>query len=1065
MGLMIAETKAQSSNPCGVIAAIYPEAKDSVVPENTIINFNSVSTNATSVTWFLDKFQMSSTNAWNYQITPGLHTLSLVATNGVCSDTTTVVYFAAGTPQSTDTMFLANYGTSRYNEEGKVIDKTLDGGFVIGAVQYVWDPCGETGVVIKLTDKGCIQWSKKIMTGDYCNATTMQSLYASKDTNYYLQVNQYLCKLDKNGNLVWQHRYELSQMDYVSGSLITGDPQGNIYMVSQRGWNSLSITKITGNGDVVWNKLYRMSHYEAPVGQPIETLIPSGIAVLNDNLFICGNGYMNSQYASFLMKLSTATGAKAWQYGFTDPEFPGASIFGKLALYDTLLMVTGYAQGQMAMLIDQQGTERKTLKVKFAQNFGPNGISAAADSNGHIYMMSWTEQSLPLQPGYQYYSNLVEIDTFMNKYWGITYSNYPRDHFTAAAATPDGYFGATGIEYGNTTEGVISSRNVWFLRLDSAISRGFCFGGGSTYDLTTKSLSRFNFDILIDSTLPVYAGAGRGFWVTEGYLGARYTCPDFIDSCSYLKISGPASLCNPSNVYTFRLHRNKKCITPAAWNLPPGVTIMNETDSTLAVKFSDFGKFTLSATMNGCFPVKDSIVVNLIPKNKPLNIGIDTFICPGTNIVLRAGKEFFSYKWNDNSTDSLLTVTQGGLYWIEATDSCGNILRDSIVISQNNPFVDGGPDRIKCNADTLHLSAPAGFLSYQWSNNYNINITTGPSVIVNPLQDTAYYLKAEKLPGCFGFDTIRVTVLTSPALSLGADQGFCEGDSAVLTPATGFSQYLWSNGSTEPRLAVYQVGSYSVIGTAANGCRSYDTLRITSIWKNPVVQLQDDPELCEGTTRILDPGNQFSTYLWNNLSAGQTLPVSTTGTYYVAVTDQNGCRGSDTVRIITMVPPPANFFPADTAICSYGTLTLKPVTNFLRYSWSNGSGNPAIDISSPGIYWLDATNFKGCTGRDSVLVRPKECLIGFYIPKAFTPNGDGLNEYFKPVIGGVIREYRFTIYDRWGNAVFTTRDPNKGWDGKVKGTKPDSNVFVWACWLKLDGEVLRVERGTVVVLR
>src|SRR6476646_294925 len=139
LGSCFTKLPAQTGNPCGVVARIYPSAADSVVPAGTVIPLTNVSTNATSVKWLLDGYWSGVTaDSWNYGIATGLHTISLVAFNGNCSDTTTVVYFAAGTPHDVDTLMLAHYGTYMYNEEATSVDKTLDSGLIASGVQYLW---------------------------------------------------------------------------------------------------------------------------------------------------------------------------------------------------------------------------------------------------------------------------------------------------------------------------------------------------------------------------------------------------------------------------------------------------------------------------------------------------------------------------------------------------------------------------------------------------------------------------------------------------------------------------------------------------------------------------------------------------------------------------------------------------------------------------------------------------------------------------------------------------------------------------------------------------------------
>jgi len=138
---------------------------------------------------------------------------------------------------------------------------------------------------------------------------------------------------------------------------------------------------------------------------------------------------------------------------------------------------------------------------------------------------------------------------------------------------------------------------------------------------------------------------------------------------------------------------------------------------------------------------------------------------------------------------------------------------------------------------------------------------------------------------------------------------------------------------------------------------------------------------------------------------------------------------------------------------------------FTSYWWNTGSRNSSISISQPGIYWLQVIDKNQCTGTDSIVTTLKECLKGFYIPTAFTPDNNGRNDYFKPIIGGNVKEYQFIIYNRWGQVVFATKDMIKGWDGKFTGMPQDGNVFAWTCSYQLEGEPAKFEKGTFVLIR
>ena len=162
---------------------------------------------------------------------------------------------------------------------------------------------------------------------------------------------------------------------------------------------------------------------------------------------------------------------------------------------------------------------------------------------------------------------------------------------------------------------------------------------------------------------------------------------------------------------------------------------------------------------------------------------------------------------------------------------------------------------------------------------------------------------------------------------------------------------------------------------------------------------------------------------------------------------------------------PTGFLPAALEICSYGNLELKPVGTYKTYLWNTNAATPTIIVNQPGTYWLDVTTNQDCPGSDTVIVTPKNCLIGLYMPTAFTPNNDGKNDLLKPIFGGIVKQYKLAVYNRWGQIVFQTTDPNKGWNGTFRELAIDSNIFVWLCIYQLEGGELKTESGTVTIIR
>ncbi|HEY0059391.1 MAG TPA: gliding motility-associated C-terminal domain-containing protein, partial [Flavisolibacter sp.] len=146
-------------------------------------------------------------------------------------------------------------------------------------------------------------------------------------------------------------------------------------------------------------------------------------------------------------------------------------------------------------------------------------------------------------------------------------------------------------------------------------------------------------------------------------------------------------------------------------------------------------------------------------------------------------------------------------------------------------------------------------------------------------------------------------------------------------------------------------------------------------------------------------------------------------------------------------------------------LELTALSQFKTFQWSTGASTKSIQVKSPGAYWLKATDDNGCAGNDTIMVVPKQCGLGVYIPTAFTPNNDGSNDNFRPGIFGNLLHYRLTIFNRWGNVVFQSTDAKRGWDGKVNGELQPSSVFVWICDYQLEGIERKAEKGSLVLIR
>lgn len=256
------------------------------------------------------------------------------------------------------------------------------------------------------------------------------------------------------------------------------------------------------------------------------------------------------------------------------------------------------------------------------------------------------------------------------------------------------------------------------------------------------------------------------------------------------------------------------------------------------------------------------------------------------------------------------------------------------------------------------------------------------------------------------------------------------------------------------------------------GCdKLKDSIEIFVNAPMPPIDLGKDTFYCPGKNYLFSAYNpNFKTYHWQDGSTDSIYATTRPGTYYVNATDLCGRIYSDTIQIKN-----SNYLLSagdDTSICKFQSISLQASTGFSNYRWapyyniSTTSGrtvNVYPDVTT--AYSVSADLFPGCSIKDTVLVLVKECGQQFFVPNAFTPNKDGKNDYFKPIIIGGLNHYEFSIYNRWGQRVFLSTDRNTGWDGTLKGLNQDGNIFVWICKYQFYNQQPETKKGTVILIR
>lgn len=385
---------------------------------------------------------------------------------------------------------------------------------------------------------------------------------------------------------------------------------------------------------------------------------------------------------------------------------------------------------------------------------------------------------------------------------------------------------------------------------------------------------------------------------------------------------------------------------------------LDDTTAQITVVVDTTTYFIVEITDNCDNTIKDSIKM-VVAAGPEVDLGGDTLVCYGEEVTLSPGGGYNGYIWQDGSQDSIYIASQSGLYWVTVIDFMGCTNSDSVIVDYL-PEVqpDLGNDTLLCEIDELQLDAGSDWVNYVWFDG-----TTGQTNTVN--SPGFYWVTVEDIHGCFGTDTIEVSLSPAVVVSLGGDTTVCSGDNYILNPGQGFTSYLWNNGSNSPTFPVTTPGTYWVSVTDLNGCSGSDTVSV-DINPSPTVDLGSDTVICTGSSLLLEPGPQYSSYLWQDNSTLPLYTVINTGIYSVTVTNIFDCPATD--EIFIDVTQPDIDLGNDTIVCLGDTLWLDPGQGYTSYLWQDNSVFSLFPVVIEGNYSVEVTDEYGCVANESVAV-------------------------------------------------------------------------------------------------
>jgi gliding motility-associated-like protein len=469
---------------------------------------------------------------------------------------------------------------------------------------------------------------------------------------------------------------------------------------------------------------------------------------------------------------------------------------------------------------------------------------------------------------------------------------------------------------------------------------------------------------------------------------------------------------------------------------------------------------------NGTIQALDTFQVNVFPAGGFLVNGPLGYCAPNPTSLFFSGSGLVS--WNTGATGAVLQVNSPGWYTATLSNVCGSIVDSIEVIAGLAPSVFiqySGPDTLCVGQSALLQAIGQSSLAYVWSNGFMGS--------VQAVSQTGWQTVSQS-NGCgVGSDSIYLVFNALPFATVvgGKNQTVCVGDS-ILLQATGTGTLQWQG---QPGSSIWVKSAGVYVFRAENQCGFFEDTVLVQVLDRPQLAISTDSrnQICLDEPAVLRVDSD-GILVWNTGLIGSVLYVYVPGNYFV--TSMNVC-GKDTLFF--------NVVSSSLWVSLQGSpvQAMAPVELSLFPEWSNNAVNAWWNIpgeipifgdttllyfEDPGEYTfvLSAEDSSGCIKQSSVTLRVlPDPRFDFWIPSAFSPNEDLINDFFRPRYRN-IAGFSGVVLDRWGIEIFVFENRDSRWDGKMfDGSLAPLGSYVYHFEVKnMTGDIFPYS-GRIVLLR
>jgi gliding motility-associated-like protein len=566
------------------------------------------------------------------------------------------------------------------------------------------------------------------------------------------------------------------------------------------------------------------------------------------------------------------------------------------------------------------------------------------------------------------------------------------------------------------------------------------------------------------------------------------------------------SLCKSTKSITLSNLSTSPLIKTQDWELfnVQGRSIFTSNSPKISYTFPDTGMYTIKLVINRNQACTDSTlsIARVYPGFVPAFTANGACFSKPTNFIDASTTAYGivdSWRWEfgELSTTEVSSLDRNTTYTypsmgakdvrliVTNSKGCRDTAANQLMIVDKPPLLLAFKDTLICIGDMVQLrSGATGVLT--WSPNENrVNGNNG-AFTVSPSATTKYFVDLND-NGCVNRDTVLVRVTDRVNIAAMSDTTICSTDTVLLRVDSDAFQYSWTPASQiinpTARNAIAITGTTTTYEVTAKigGCIAKDQVVVTAV-PYPIVTAGTDTTVCFNSPAQLHGTTNAATFRWlptTSLVNFTTLnpiakPAGTT-TYILSAIDNEGCPkpSMDTVTVIVL-PDLLASAGSDTSVIIGQPLQLK-ASGGVNYLWSPSLGLSSSNIPNPIAVYNEANNgvrYKVVISNeamcvDSAYITVKVFASGpaIYVPTAFTPNSDGRNDLLIPVTAGIKQIEYFSIYNRWGQRIFTTRTVGDGWNGTVAGLPQATGTYVWMVKATDYTSKPYTQKGTVTLIR